>query len=240
MHMANRLLDRQASLLDCLSSAATILGGEADAPAGIDREVLRLQARFICNKRMEKIVTIFPRTLRILGARQKSVLRDFVEASRPTQRGSLANAREFHEFLTTRWRSAAPEPAYLPDVAACELARAQARDVPEERTNDRASESGTPQLRRRRSVVPLRCAYDVRGFFDAWPQEVVPPKRDISLVVSLPPGGRELKLMEVTSPTVDALSLLADWADPSVLDAFGERAGLLADLTAHGLVEERD
>ena len=58
--MANRLLEQQASLLDYLSSSAVIFGDQADVtlnPAlqGIDRGVLRLQARFACNKRIERI-----------------------------------------------------------------------------------------------------------------------------------------------------------------------------------------
>src|SRR5262245_47383742 len=65
--MADRLLDRQARLLEYLSRAATVFGDRADAPGdpvpeGLDRTPLRLQARFACNKRLEKIVAVFPRT----------------------------------------------------------------------------------------------------------------------------------------------------------------------------------
>ena len=136
--MTKRLLDRQARLLDYLSSAAAMFGAQANAPAdpalqAFDHRLLRLQARYICNKRLEKIITVFPRTLQILGAGQRSIMREFVEASRSTKKSTLANAREFHEFLVRRWQRARPEPAYLPDVAACELAMAEAGDVGEDR-----------------------------------------------------------------------------------------------------------
>ena len=48
--------------------------------------MLRLQARFICNKRLEKIIAVFPRTFEILGADQRLILREFVEVSQPTNK----------------------------------------------------------------------------------------------------------------------------------------------------------
>src|SRR5215470_6705859 len=92
--MANRLLDRQTSLLEYLSSAAAIFGDQADAPVdpalqGIDRGVLRLLARFACNKRIERIIAVFPLTFEILGAEQRLILREFVEVSRPTNKHTL-------------------------------------------------------------------------------------------------------------------------------------------------------
>ena len=99
--MTNSLLDRQTSLLEYLSSTAVIFGDQADAPVdaalqGIDRGVLRLLARFACNKRIERIIAVFPRTFEIVGAEQRSILREFVEISRLTNKSTLANVREFH------------------------------------------------------------------------------------------------------------------------------------------------
>jgi hypothetical protein len=103
--MASRLLDRQVRLLDYLSSAAALFGDQADAPVdpalqGIDRGLLRLEARFACNRRLEKIVAAFPRTFEISGAEQSLILHEFVEVSRPTAASTLANARQFYEFLS--------------------------------------------------------------------------------------------------------------------------------------------
>jgi hypothetical protein len=245
--MANRLLDRQTSLLEYLSSAAAIFGDQATAPVdpalqGIDRGVLRLVARFACNKRVERIIAVFPRTFEILGAEQRLILREFVEASRPTSKSTLANAREFHEFLSVRWRCEPPEPAYLPDVAACELAMAEVRNVVEDHERPaKKDESDGPKrgIRHRRSVVPLRCAHDIRSIFDAGSGEAVPPKRDTSLVVTLPAGFHDVRIMEVAPVVVDALTMLDDWADPSTLDAFGDRENLVSHLAAHDLIEVR-
>jgi hypothetical protein len=245
--MTKRLLDRQAKLLDYLSSGAAMFGAQADAPAdpalrAFDPALLRLQARYICNKRLEKIITVFPRTLQILGAGQRSILREFVEASRSTKKSTLANAREFHEFLAHRWQRARPEPAYLPDVAACELAMVEAGDVAEDRAalqKDAKSARARRAIRRRRNVVPLRCAHDVRAIFDAGSADVVPPRRAVSLIVTAPAGSGEARIVEATSRVVEALSLLGDWTHPSALDGCGDRENLVAELAANEFIEIR-
>jgi hypothetical protein len=245
--VANRLLDRQTSLLEYLSSTAAIFGDQADAPVdpalqGIDQGVLRLHARFACNKRIERIIAVFPRSFEILGADQRLILREFVELSRPTNKSTLANAREFHEFLSARWRCEPPNPAYLPDVAACELAMAEARNVAEdhERPAKKGKSDGPKRgIRRRHSVVPLRCAHDIRSIFDAGSGGVVLPKRDTSLVVALPAGFRDVRIVEVAPVVVDVLTLLDDWVDPSALDAFGDRENLVSDLAAQEFIEVR-
>ena len=157
-----------------------MFGDHADTPVdpalqGIDPGVLRLQARFICNKRLEKIIAVFTRTLDILGADQRPILREFVEVSPPTNKSTLANAREFHEFLSARWRLKASEPAYLVDVAACELAMVEVRNAVED--YERAASKRGPKrgIRRHRSIVPLRCAYDIRSSFDSGSGEVPRP-----------------------------------------------------------------
>ena len=75
--MPNQLLDRQVRLLEYLSSATAIFGDQADLSAdpilrGIDRGLLRLEARSSCNRRIEKVMAVFPRTFDILGSDQNS------------------------------------------------------------------------------------------------------------------------------------------------------------------------
>src|SRR5712691_10218497 len=67
MLMPARLLQRQISLLEYLTSADAIFGEGADAPPvpdlqGFDPAPLRLEACFSHEKRMEKIIAAFPRT----------------------------------------------------------------------------------------------------------------------------------------------------------------------------------
>ena len=84
--MASRLLVRQISLLEYLSSAAAIFGDQSKAPVdralqGIDPAALRLQARFACNKRFERSCCCFPAHAWRFSANDRTlILREFVEA----------------------------------------------------------------------------------------------------------------------------------------------------------------
>ena len=242
--MANRLLDRQARLLEYLSSAEAIFGDTNatvdQALREIDRDALHLQARFACNKRIDKIMRVLPRTFDLLGADRRLILREFVELSRPTNKSSLVNAGEFHEFLVARWQCEPPKPAYLPDVTACEMAMAEVRrvadgrDEPEKRKKSLRSKR---RMRRHRTVVPLLCTYDVRSILDADRKEIAPAKRDTPLVVVLPAGFSDFRILEVARIVVDALKMLDDWADPSTLNAIGCGEDLISYLLAQEFIE---
>jgi len=242
--MASRLLLRQISLLRYLSSAAAMFGDQSKAPVdralrGIDPAALRLQARFACNKRLERIAAVFPRTLEILANDRTLILREFVEAIPPTSKSTLANAREFHAFLMLRWEYEAPRPLYLPDVASCELAMTEVRNVVKdhERVTKDVSKRAGNCIKRRRSVVVLSCAFDVRPIFDSGSSNIVAPKRKTSIAVTLTAGSREVRLVKVPTNAGDALMLLDDWTHARVLDAFGERDYLLRLLAAQELIE---
>jgi hypothetical protein len=243
--MAHRLFDRQASLLKYLGSAAALFGDEANGPVdtalqGIDPAVLRLQARFACNKRIEKIMAAYARTFEFLGAEQRLLLHEFVETSPATSKSTLENAREFHEFLRVRWECEPPKPAYLADVASCELAMTVVRNVVEhhERPTKEDKSIGLKQsVRRRRSVVPLRCDYDIRPIFNAASGAIVSHKRNTSVVVTLSAGSRDVSIVKVAPVVVEVLMLLDDWADPSALNAFGDREKLVGYLAAQGFIE---
>src|ERR1700722_683741 len=102
--MTTRLLDRQVRLLEYLTSSGAIFGDETDAALdqslqGIDRRMLHLEARFSQEKRMEKIIAVFPKTFRLLGADRVAIVRKFVEAWPPTDITRIENARQFYDFL---------------------------------------------------------------------------------------------------------------------------------------------
>lgn len=163
--MTNRLLDRQTSLLDHLTSGAAVFGDAAVASTapgrlGIDAGLLCLEARFSHQKRMEKIEWVLPRTFELLGTARDVMVRDFVEACPPVSIGWLANAHQFHDFLTQRWRDQAPEPAHLPDLAACELAYASlyGRDKPAATGTVHASPG---RIRRHPAILLVRCRHNV-------------------------------------------------------------------------------
>jgi hypothetical protein len=236
--MANRLLDRQASLLAHLTSGDTIFDRAAPrdrALDGIDPGLLHLEARFSYEKRIEKIVAMLPRSFALLGARADAVLRAFAKACPPTEMGRIDNARQFHAFVAAQWRD---DPPWLTDLMACELARATAAhsggEVPIE-----AEPAAPGAIRRRAGVVLVRCAYDIRRVFEQGADAPDVAKRDTRLAVTVPPGAAEPQVFELPPALYDLLAALDDWTDRSV---FGERDGadaLIGDLAAHALIEVR-
>src|SRR5688500_5864752 len=127
--MSKRLLERQVSLLEHLTSAAAIFGEgpRTSPPSGIDPALLRVEARFSHEKRMEKIVAVFSRTIALLGDEFDPIVRDFVAACPPVDISRIVNARQFHDFLLDRWQSKPPAHGFLPDLACSELAIAEVR-----------------------------------------------------------------------------------------------------------------
>jgi hypothetical protein len=243
--MTKPLLERQVSLIEHMTSGAAIFGDDRDlslAPAlqGIDRMLLRVEAQFSYAKRMEKITAVLPKTFELLGCGEGAFVRAFVEEYPPTTISRLENACQFHRFLVSRWKHEVPDPPYIRDVAACEIACAEVDADPEDRESDRMTSVDRAHrggIRRCQNVVLLRCAHDVRPIFETGSEEAMPVKRETRLVIAMPPGADSPRIFEVMPAIFDLLTALDDWADPSGLDAEPDFAKLLADLTAHGLVE---
>jgi hypothetical protein len=243
--MADRLLDRQVSLLEHLTSGAAIFGGGRGASAdrslhgshaGIHRGLLHLEARFSHDKRMAKIEWVLSRTFELLGSDRARIIRDFVEACPPASISRLENARQFHDFLLARWRTAAPEPPYLPDVAACELAYAGVRSGG---TQAFAGNLGaTPGgLRRHPSVVLIRCSYDVRSILEGGAGDAAVAERDTPLAVSMPPGAEHPIVSELSPELFDLLEMLDELVDLDAFSNLPEVSELIDDLAARGLLE---
>jgi hypothetical protein len=242
--MKKRLLDRQASLLEYLTSGAAIFGDIGGSPLdrdlrGIDSRLLNLEARFSHEKRMHKIVGVLPRTFEILGTKQGPIVQAFVAACPPAEIGRLANARQFHDFLSNHWQGGQPEPPYLPDVAACELACAEVRVDFEERSesNDGKKNAVRRRVRRRPGIVLLHCSYDIRPIFEEGMGGAAPAERDTPIVVVMPPGAEQPRIFELPPAIFDLLAALDDWTDPAELGAAPELKELIQELTEHGLLE---
>ena len=80
--MADRLLQRQARLIEHLTSSVGIFGavrGLSNDPElhGLDLALLHLEARFSHEKRMQKIEWVLTQTLELLGHRREAMIRDF-------------------------------------------------------------------------------------------------------------------------------------------------------------------
>lgn len=232
--MAKRLLDRQVELLEYLTSSAAIFaGGDAgsSAPSGFDPELLRLEARFSHDKRLEKVRAVFDRTFVILGASLGELTREFAEACPPTSPLRRHNARQFHVFLSERWQRVPAEPAYLPDVAAVELARFEASAA--------ARRAAAPKFGVRRAVGVrlLRCAFDVRPVFEAEHPAVIPAARETRLAIVMQPGLPSPLVLELLPVVFDLLAALDAPVDPACLGPPGTVAPLFAELFRVGLIE---
>ena len=242
-----RLLDLQVELLDYLTSSAAIFGDEPQAaldPAldGIDRGLLRLEARLSYGKRIDKIITVFPRTFEILGSETVPIVRAFVDTCPPFDIGRLANALQFHDFLVARWRHAPPKPSYLRDVAACELACATVRPGAESegrRKTGRTSDAPRSGIRRHPGVVLLRCAHDIRPIFEERSMQAAPAERDTPLAISVSPTARHPRVCEGTPAVFDLLTALDDWADPAPFCVTSDTTELVRALADHGLIQVR-
>jgi hypothetical protein len=246
-----RLFDRQAELLAYLTSSAAIFG-DRHAPAGkgiaeIDRAVLRLEARFSHQKRMQKIAAVFPRTFKLLGSRLDPIVREFVAACPPSEIGRLANARQFHFFLTDHCRHAQPGPKYLLDVAACELGCAEVRTADasspasvKDNPPNRSDAIPHPAIRRHPAARLLRCAYDLRPLFEAARADAAlptPPERDTPLAIVIPPNAAQLQVFELLPVIFELLAALEDWVAVAELGLPFALDDIVHDLAARGLVE---
>jgi len=242
--MSKRLLNRQVSLLDYLTSGAAIFGGGGGALdhalGEIDPGLLRLEARFSHEKRMEKIAAVFPKTFELLADNRAAMVQEFVEACPPFAIGRIENAQQFCDFLAARWRHTPLEPRYLLDVAACELACAKARVGAEDRqlVAENVDRDAVPEsIRRHPGVVLVRCAHDIRPIFEGGSGQSDLPARDISLAIATPPGTNQPVVFELLPVAFDVLAALDDWTDPAAFGATPELASLIRDLAEHGLVE---
>ena len=241
-----RLLDRQVRLLDYLTSSGAIFGEDGDAtpdPAlrGMDLRLLRLEACFSHEKRMEKIIAVFPKTYRLLGAARAAIVREFVKAYPPTDIARIENARQFYDFLSSRWWLEPPQPPYLEDVAACEFAIAQVRAGMRAADGEptTSGESCRDVIRRHPDMVLLRCAYNIRPVIEDDAEEAALVRCDTLLAIAIPLGAAHPKIFEVPPPVFEVLRALDDWTNRSEFGTASEVEELVAELVQLGLVEAR-
>jgi hypothetical protein len=239
--MSGTLLDRQVRLIEHLTSGAAIFGAARgasvdQAPPGFDGGLLHLEARFSHEKRMAKIEWVLSNTFDLLGSARAAVIRDFVEACPPASISRLENARQFHDFLSARWLDEAPEPPYLPDVAACELAYASARSS-DKQGFEGGEDATLGGIRRHRSVILVRCSYDVRSILEGRAGEAAVAKRDTPLAVSMPTGAEHPLVSKLSPELFDLLEMLDDFVDLDTFSNLPEVSELIADLTGRGLLE---
>lgn len=240
--MPDQLLDRQLSLLEHLTGGAGIFGaarGLSNAPAlhGLDLGLLHLEARFSHEKRMQKIEWVLTRTLALLAERRGPIVCDFVDAYPPTSIRWLDNARQFHTFLQARWMRERPDPPWLPDIAAYEIAYATVRAGENE---DHAPFECTPEhpsgaIRRHPAAVVLRCAYEIGPILEG-AADLVPVRRETLMAVTMVRGTDTPLVSELSSDLFDLLEMLDGFAELSLFDT-PEAGRLIEELADAGLIE---
>ena len=240
--MSDRLLERQASLVEHLTSGAGIFGaarGLSNDPAlhGLDLGLLHLEARFSYEKRMQKIEWVLTRTLELLGDRRVGLTREFVDACPPTGISWLENARQFHDFLTARWVSEGPQPAYLPDIAHYEIAYATVRAGESEAPSvaDASIDISPGAIRRYPGARLLRCTHDIRPLLEG--RDDAPARREMRLAVTMLPGTDAPQVSELSADLYELLEMLDEFVDPAVFDDTPEAEKLMQSLAAGGLIE---
>jgi hypothetical protein len=247
--MTKRLPDRQTRLVHYLVGGGAIFGDPGHRPAdlvlwGIDRHLLRMEARFSFEKRMEKIAAVLPRTFDLLGAQQEMLIRQFIEANPPIHIGRLENARQFCDFLMVGDRREPPMPPYLPDIAACELAVATARfrageNTPDERHSSMDGRVRPRSIRRSRAAVLLRTSYDIRPIFESASEAIDPIARDVRLAIVATAAGHPPEIFELAASVFELLALLDGWADASKFDELKDAGEMIDELVKAGLLEVR-
>jgi hypothetical protein len=240
--MPNRLLDRQLSLLEYLTSGDAIFGHRSGLPiapciAGIECRLLDMEARFSHDKRIQKIREIFPRTFKLLRNDEPGVVEAFTRSCPPVDISRLVNARQFADFLAKCCRES--EPAWLCDVAACELAIAQVRSASgrEEIRTLGIHASTSHYIRRPPEIALLRCGYDLRPLFEQNAAESSAAARDTRLVVAAKPGCEEPQVFELPAMIFDLLAAVGDWTELASLGASSELMEVVDELAAHRLIE---
>ena len=238
--MPTRLLERQISLLEHLTSAGAIFGDGAP-PArhlqGLDPALLRLEAFFSHEKRMEKINSTFPRTFEIMvNDDRAAIVRDFVKACPSVDIRRIENARQFYDFACARWQRRPPRPPYLRDIATCELAIADLRIKGKAQPPQPGTTGHGVRFRRNRDAVFLSCSYDIRPIFEGEVSDAI-DRRDVMLAILIPPQSDEPTIFEVPAPVFALLVELDNWTNRAGLGAMAELDALISELAEHGLLE---
>jgi hypothetical protein len=239
--MPARLLQRQITLLEYLTSPGAIFGEGSDAPPApnlqeFDQAQLRLEASFSHEKRMQKIIAAFPRTFELLGGDQATVVRDFVAACPSVDIRRIANARQFYDFVCARWEATPPQPPYLRDVASCEVAIATIRIKHKARPSQPLAAGHTMRFRRSRDAVFLPCAYDIRSIFEGRASDAS-KRRDVMLAILIRPRADQPAIFEVPAPVYALLVELDTWTDRATLGPMEGLDELMTDLAEQGLLE---
>jgi hypothetical protein len=236
------LLDRQTAILEFLTDPLAFNSGQADpALQGIDLSHLRLEGALSLGKRMDKIRSCLPRTFEYLVHSPAMSAEAFAHRFPPFSAARNDNAAQFVEYLHFLWQEELPDPPFLPDLAALELAIAKAITLENNPSACPAGDETAADYRLNANAQLLLCQFDVRVLFDGSAERAPPAERSVHLVIVPPIEGDMPRVFEVSAEFFSLLNGVGDWRR---LDELGGAAGgaqraQIASLTRHGMVEIR-
>jgi hypothetical protein len=236
--MSGSLFDRQRQLVEHLTGSGAIFGeGDLFGDAfGFHSGLLHLEAKFSHRKRMEKIEGVLPGTLTLLGAGRDAIVRAFVQQCAPTSIGYLDNARQFADFLGACWRDAPREPAYLPDLAAFEIAYTEVRGRREVRPHA-APQAGA--IRRHPALALLRTEHDITAVLEAALGEfpAVTERRETYFALMMPAGGSAPVAKKIPHELFRLLELLDDFTPAEEFAEVPGMDAIVGRLAERGYIE---
>jgi hypothetical protein len=229
----DELLVRQRELIAYLATPAAferldVSRHDLPSVSGFDLNRLELVGRLAQGKRMSKLLRILPRTFRYLNGDVGGIAREFAILHPPRSAEAFATACQFYMFLRRTWRTTAPKPSFLPDLAYCELALAGvARRLPIRQSTILCkvpSFRGRALLiRRQRGIHYRRCEHNIQPLFTVRLEAAARiVRRPTFVLLTCPLASGTARLATVDQDVFDIVVGLRNWTRCSLEDGVGD------------------
>jgi hypothetical protein len=230
------LLERQTALLSYLTDPRQYdRKPEAEGLFGIDLYRLRLEGRFSLEKRAGKLMAVFPRSFEAMRKTPGAELKNFAAACPPFSITRYDNGAQFLGFVRGLWETEPPQPIWLPDLAALELAMSKVAQVDPTEDEEAPDVEEGAYFRLRTGVEFLTAQYDIRPLLANPEAELTPEKRPVFLVVAPPNVSGPPRIFELKQAPFDFLNALQGWTP---LAGVGGFAALVAALIENNVMEK--
>lgn len=230
------LLERQTALLSYLTDPRQYdRKPEADGLFGIDPYRLRLEGRFSLEKRAGKLLAVFPRSFEAMRKTPGADLKSFATACPPFSITRYDNGAQFLGFVRGLWETNPPEPRWLPDLAALELAMSKVAQIDPSDDEDAPAVEEGAYFRLRTGVEFLTVQFDIRPLLANPEADLSPEKRQVFLVIAPPAVSGPPRIFELKQQPFEFLNALQGW---TALAGVGAFAALVAALIENNVMEK--
>ena len=214
-----KLIDFQNEVLAALTDpdvfARRAASHEVRLPHGVDIDKVRVVGRLAFSKRIRKIKAVLPWTFHHLRGNVSLLLEDFGRKYPPHSASRYDNAAQFTTYLGEDAGQLLSTWPFLPDLAACELAIAQAQQVVAPSAARYRHTTWRPDalIRRAPHLGMVRCRFDVQRLLSGEPREPsTVEKRPVSLLVLPPTDVAQVRVFEVSPDIYQLLADLHEWS----------------------------